>query len=296
MEKNQKICAILPAFNEEISIGSIVILTKQIVDEVFVIDDGSSDRTSEIAKKAGAFVIRNEQNRGKGSALKTGFSAAVDFDIIVTMDADGQHDPQDIKKIIGPILSGEADIVNGSRYLKGKGKNTPLFRRIGQIALDTITNINTKEKFSDSQSGFRAFNKKSIASFKFFEKGFAIESEMLKDAVTSGLIIKEVDINVRYDVDGSTLHPIRHGFGVFIKILHNMEYDKPLIYFLVPGILLTIIGISIGLVFVQQYFHGEGLNFGPTLLMMLITLVGSYLTFTGIILHTISTLFEKIVK
>jgi glycosyltransferase involved in cell wall biosynthesis len=294
--EGKKICAIIPAFNEEISIGSMILLTKQIVDDVIVIDDGSTDRTSEIAEKAGARVIRIEPNQGKGSALKTGFSAVDNFDIIVTIDADGQHDPRDITKLFGPILTGEADIVNGSRYLKGKGTNTPPLRRFGQKILDAMTNINTQEKFTDSQSGFRAFNARSVKSFKFSENGFAIESEMLKDAVNSGLRIKEVDIDVRYDVDGSTLNPIRHGFGVFIKILHNMEYDKPLLFFFVPGIVLTLIGFFTGLVFLQQYFNGEGLKFGPTLLMMLITLIGFYLTFTGIILHTISSLFKKIVK
>jgi len=294
MKEQPRICAILPAFNEEISIGSMVLLTKKYVDEVFVVDDGSRDRTSEVAQQAGATIIKNEQNSGKGVALKNGFLAAQDFDIIVTMDADGQHNPRDIPKLLDPILSGKADIANGSRYLNGLNKKTPFYRRIGQTILDTMTNINANEKFTDTQSGFRAFNARSLKVFKFTENGFAIESEMLKNASDSGLKIEEVPIDVRYDVDGSTLNPISHGFRVFMKILHDMEYNKPLLYFLVPGVVLTLSGIVTGLVFLDQYFHGKALNFGPTLLMMLMTLIGFYLTFTGIILHTISVLFKKI--
>ena len=294
MKEQPRICAILPAFNEEISIGSMVLLTKKYVDEVFVVDDGSRDRTSEVAQEAGATIIKNEQNSGKGVALKNGFLAAQDFDIIVTMDADGQHNPRDIPKLLDPILSGKADIANGSRYLNGLNKKTPFYRRIGQTILDTMTNINANEKFTDTQSGFRAFNARSLKVFKFTENGFAIESEMLKNASDSGLKIEEVPIDVRYDVDGSTLNPISHGFRVFMKILHDMEYNKPLLYFLVPGVVLTLSGIVTGLVFLDQYFHGKALNFGPTLLMMLMTLIGFYLTFTGIILHTISVLFKKI--
>lgn len=272
----------------------MVLLTKKYVDEVFVVDDGSRDRTSEVAQEAGATIIKNEQNSGKGVALKNGFLAAQDFDIIVTMDADGQHNPRDIPKLLDPILSGKADIANGSRYLNGLNKKTPFYRRIGQTILDTMTNINANEKFTDTQSGFRAFNARSLKVFKFTENGFAIESEMLKNASDSGLKIEEVPIDVRYDVDGSTLNPISHGFRVFMKILHDMEYNKPLLYFLVPGVVLTLSGIVTGLVFLDQYFHGKALNFGPTLLMMLMTLIGFYLTFTGIILHTISVLFKKI--
>ena len=272
----------------------MVLLTKKYVDEVFVVDDGSRDRTSEVAQQAGATIIKNEQNSGKGVALKNGFLAAQDFDIIVTMDADGQHNPRDIPKLLDPILSGKADIANGSRYLNGLNKKTPFYRRIGQTILDTMTNINANEKFTDTQSGFRAFSARSLRAFKFTENGFAIESEMLKNASDSGLKIEEVPIDVRYDVDGSTLNPISHGFRVFMKILHDMEYNKPLLYFLVPGVVLTLSGIVTGLVFLDQYFHGKALNFGPTLLMMLMTLIGFYLTFTGIILHTISVLFKKI--
>ena len=137
------------ANKREVSIGSVILRTRPLVDRVIVVDDGCIDRTSEVARLAGAEVIRHKTNMGKGAALKTGFEALHDIQseaylhltgeeglkngvetqdgqgIIVTIDTDGQHDPADIPKLVEPILRGEAEIVNGSRYLNGNGKDTP---------------------------------------------------------------------------------------------------------------------------------------------------------------------------
>ena len=126
------ITALLPAYNEEVSIGSVVLRTRKYADRVVVIDDGSSDRTSEVAALAGAVVLRHAKNQGKGAALKTGFESLNGDAVIVTIDTDGQHDPADIPRLVDPILRGEADMVNGSRYLNGNKKDTPLYRRLGQ--------------------------------------------------------------------------------------------------------------------------------------------------------------------
>ncbi len=287
------ITAIIPALNEEVSIGSIVLKTKKHVDQVIVIDDGSTDDTAEIARLAGADVIEHTKNMGKGEALKTGFHAACKngTKIIVTIDADGQHNPSDIPKVVKPILSKDAEIVIGSRYLNGN--SIPAYRRIGQKILDRATNISSNTDVSDTQSGFRAFAIDTVHHFKFKHNGFSIESEMLSDAAGAGLIIKEVDVGVRYDVDCNTENPIYHGLKVLINILQDMEFNKPLYYFTVPGMILFTIGIYMGLRFLQVFYNGGGLYFGPTLLMILVTLVGLFMSFSGIILHAISRLNEK---
>ncbi|MBC7090218.1 MAG: glycosyltransferase family 2 protein, partial [Methanobacteriaceae archaeon] len=172
-----RIAALIPAYNEELTIGTIILLCREYVDEVIVVDDGSTDRTAKVAEAAGARVIRHEKNRGKGAALKTGFKAT-DADVIVTLDGDGQHNPNEIPKLVRPIIDGMADIVNGSRYLSGSDKNTPFYRRVGQKILDKATNILTRLDITDTQSGFRAFSKDTIPYFNFKEDGFAIESEM----------------------------------------------------------------------------------------------------------------------
>jgi len=134
----QKMTVILPAFNEEISIGSVILLARQYADRIIVVDDSSSDRTAEVARKVGAEVIVHSLNRGKGMALKTGFTAAEGSDVIVTMDSDGQHNPSDIPKLVSPILEDVAYMVNGSRYLNGNDKNTPAYRRVGQNILEKL--------------------------------------------------------------------------------------------------------------------------------------------------------------
>ncbi|NJD78817.1 MAG: glycosyltransferase family 2 protein [Candidatus Methanoperedens sp.] len=289
------IIAILPAFNEEVSIGSIVLHARQYADRVIVVDDGSIDRTSEVALLAGAEVIHHPTNKGKGRALKTGFEAASQNGarVIVTLDSDGQHDPREIPKLVAPILNGEADIVNGSRYLNGNGKNTPFYRRIGQTLLDKITNLNSGLKITDTQSGFRAFARHTLPVFRFKSKGLAIESEMLADAANAGLRVKEVEIGVRYDVDCSSENPISHGLRVLVRVLEDMELNRPLYYFTAPGMVCSIIGLAMGLSFLRDFYLGGSLMFGPTLLMIVLTLIGSFMAFTGIILHSMSRMINE---
>jgi glycosyltransferase involved in cell wall biosynthesis len=282
-----KLIAIIPAFNEEISIGTMVLKTKKYADHVIVVDDGSIDNTAEIARLAGADVIVHAKNGGKGEALKTGFREACKngTKVIVTIDADGQHDPSEIPIVVKPILSGEADMVIGSRYLNGN--SIPYYRRIGQKVLDQLTNMNSGIHVTDTQSGFRAFAIHTVPTFGFKQNGFSVESEMLAEAANAGLRIKEVDIGVRYDVDCSTENPIYHGVKVLVNILQDMEFRRPLYYFTVPGMIIGSIGLGLGLIFLQDFYHGNSLQFGPTLLMILLTLVGLFFAFTGIILHSI---------
>lgn len=311
------ITAILPAYNEEVSIGSVVLRTRKYADRVIVIDDGSLDNTAEVAEMAGAEVIRHPQNMGKGAALKTGFEALSDLrneaylhlsggkdqessfqsqngtKVIVTIDTDGQHDPADIPKLVEPILKDEADMVNGSRYLNGNKKDTPLYRRLGQVILDKATNLDSGLNVTDSQSGFRAFNPDIGDVFRFRANGLAIESEMLADAAAAGIRIKEVEIGVRYDVNCSTENPVAHGVRVLVKVLHDMEFKRPLYYFTIPGIVMSAIGVGMGLDFLRAFYHGESLAYGPTLLMVLLTLIGSFTALTGIILHTLSRLIDE---
>ena len=287
------IAVILPAYNEEVAIGSMLLRTKQFADRVILVDDGSTDRTSEVARLAGFEVIRHSTNMGKGAALRTGFEAVDGADVIVTMDADGQHDPGDIPKLTGAILAGEADVVNGSRYMNGNGKSTPAYRRLGQSVLDKATNLNSGLNITDTQSGFRAFSGGVIPSFRFSQKGFGIESEMLADVAKAGLRVKEVEVGVRYDVDCSTENPVSHGVRVLVRVLHDMELNRPLYYFTVPGMVMGSIGAFMGLSFLKTFYLGGSLAFGPTLLMIMLLMVGTFMSFTGIILHSMSRMINE---
>ena len=207
----------IPCYNEEVAIGSLVVRASQYADRVVVLDDGSTDKTAEIARLAGADVLVHSANCGKGAALRDLFMYATQcgVDILVILDGDGQHDPDDIPKLIRPLMLDEADIVNGSRYLNGHGSETPHYRRFGQVVLDKFTRLGLSRDVTvtDTQSGFRAFSMKAAPIFKFGTDQLAIDSEMLMDAAKAHLRIKEVDIDVRYDVGHSSTHPVSARFA-----------------------------------------------------------------------------------
>lgn len=274
----------------------MVLGARQHALRVIVVDDGSQDKTAELAKLAGAKVLAHPQNMGKGAALKTGFQVAKDADIIVTMDSDGQHKVEEIPKILEPILKGEADVVNGSRYLDGNvDTETPAYRRVGQNVLDTATNISGKIKVTDSQSGFRAFAGHTIPVFRFHSHDYTIESEMLIEAAKAGLRIKEVEISATY---GEETHhkknPISHGVSVLVRILQDMEFNRPLYYFTFPGLILVIVGIILGLKFFGEYLGGQMTTLIPTTLAALITILGTFMAFTGLILHSVSRMIWRV--
>ncbi|WP_424355692.1 glycosyltransferase family 2 protein [Methanobacterium sp. MBAC-LM] len=291
-----KITAILPAYNEELCISSVILCSKKYVDKVIVVDDGSTDNTAKIAKLAGARVISHSSNKGKGAALKTGFEAAKTSEIIVTIDSDGQHDPNEIPKLVAPIINGEADIVNGSRYINGNKKDTPSYRRVGQTVLDKATNLGSGLEITDSQSGYRAFARHAVPAFRFSSIDFGIESEMLMDASNAGLRIKEVEINVRYDVDGSTKHPVSHGIGVLMRVINDLEFQRPLYYFTLPGAIIVITGVVLGLLFFGDYLGGGSRSLLPTILAIMMTMVGGFLAFTGIILDSMTRMINRVVN
>lgn len=287
------VTAVIPAYNEQVSIGSMVLKTKMYVDRVIVVDDGSTDKTAEIAVLAGAELIKNKSNSGKGAALKKGFEAAEGAEIILTLDADGQHKTTDIPKLLEPIVNGEADVVNGSRYMNGDEKNIPAYRRVGQSVLDKATQFNSKSNLTDSQSGFRAFAGYTLPAFKFRETGYSIESEMIIAASNAGFRIVEVPIGVRYDVRTPKKNPLSHGVGVLIKVLKDMELNRPLYYFTLPGILMICIGLISGLIFFGQYLDHSTSSLAPTTLAALLTLAGTFISFTGIILHSMSRMIDR---
>ncbi|WP_288640584.1 glycosyltransferase family 2 protein [uncultured Methanosphaera sp.] len=284
-----KVAVLLPAYNEEVSIASMVLLSLQYADEVIVIDDGSSDRTSEVSRLAGATVLSHNTNKGKGAALKTGFKYAQDYDIIVTIDADGQHNPSEIPDVIKPIMEDRADIVNGSRYIAGKDTTTPTYRRVGQTVLDNATYLASGVKLTDTQSGFRAFSSKSIEYFNFDPNGFGIESDMLIEASVNKLRIVEVEITVRYDVNTTTDNPIVQGFSVLMRILELMRFNRPLYFYGISGSIVLFLGILIILTVKASLFTN---NIYISAIGYFIVVMGLFLLFFGLFSDTVNR-FKK---
>jgi hypothetical protein len=289
------ILAAIPAYNEEIAIGSVILRAKKYVDTVIVIDDGSTDATAFVAKMAGADVIHHDRNLGKGAALKDAFRNAgqLDADILVCLDADGQHNPDEIPLLIEAIRNSDADMAIGSRFLKAKN-TVPVTRRIGQMVLNSLTNSISLTKVTDSQSGFRAFSKKAINSLSCEEMGIGIESQLQRSADDFNLKIVEVPISCRYDVQrGSKLNPVQHGFSVVNTLLKIVEERRPLLFFGVPGFVLIGIGLFFGFEVVRIYTATHVFAIGTALIVILLLMVGIISIFNGIMLHAISKIMKN---
>ena len=291
---NNSITAVIPAYDEERTIEAVVRTAARYVSEVIVVDDGSKDRTGKLAVTAGATVIRIPNNSGKGHALGIGLSTAAmnGCRVVVCLDADGQHDPTDIPKLTQPIIDGEADMVIGSRFMNSESrKMIPRYRKVGQNILTTATNLGNSVKITDSQSGYRAFNKNILARFAFLESGMGIESEMIRSAVRSGARIKEVSIAARYHgLETSTHHPGSHGMRVLGSIIRSVRSEHPLLCFGLAGLSAVILGAVFGMFSLDHYMSSGSLPFGPTLLSATLILIGTILMLVGLILNAISSM------
>lgn len=217
-----KVAAAIPCYNEEEFIGDIVLETRKLVDQVIVVNDGSQDATASVARAAGAIVIDHDVNKGYGQAIMTCFDAAraLESDILVTLDGDNQHTPEDITTLIGPIVRGEADIVIGSRLLKDSPQtNMQRYRRFGIKAITWLCNVGSPMKVTDSQSGFRAYRTAVLESVTLTDRRMGVSVEMLIKAREKGFIIREMPINCRYHSRSSTQNPLSHGLGVVFAVI-----------------------------------------------------------------------------
>ena len=286
------IVAAIPCFNEERFIGSVVLMVKKHVDKVLVIDDGSTDASAEVAAAAGAVVVRHDCNRGVGAAVRTAFHKARELgaDIVVRLDADGQHNADDIPAVIAPILSGQADVVVGSRFLTGK-ERPPFYRRIGQRVLTVTTNLGSGTRIRDSQSGFRAFSAKALEEMTITEDGFSVESEMQFAIARSGLRVTEVPIGVIY-TDRAKRNPVWHGLNVLSRVLVLLSLRQPMLLFGVPGLALLGGGLVLGLRVLDIWDKSQALAMGTLLGAILLCLTGVLALFAALMLQAMKELLR----
>ncbi len=193
------ISIVIPAYNEEKSLETVITRTHSTLQnlypyEIIVVDDGSTDKTSFVANKKNVVVVRNHKNCGKGDALKIGFCYCKG-DVIVTMDADGSNQPEELPQLIRPILKDEFDVVIGSRF-RGSIENGAIksFNLFGNKIFNLLIRILSWKQVTDSLSGFRALNRKALASLNTTSMGYEIEAEMTIELIKKGFTLGEIPI------------------------------------------------------------------------------------------------------
>jgi len=286
----------IPAFNEEKNIAAIITKLADITDTIIVCNDGSSDLTSDIAEKMGAFVINHEKNLGYGAAIRSIFLKAKELngDILVTFDADGQHRIEDIEKVTKPIIDQEADLVIGSRFLDESEKEVPRYRKVGIKVITKITNASIKKQLTDSQSGFRAYSKKVLAELNPSELGMGISTEILIKASSKNFRITEVPIKILYAGDTSTHNPVSHGSSVILSTIKYTSIEHPLKFYGIPSMILFIIGISFTYLSAEYYAEIGRLNTNLTIIAAGTVLIAVVLLITSILLYSlVSVVREK---
>lgn len=294
-----KIVAIIPAYNEEESVGEIVKKTKEYVNDVIVIDDGSTDRTAEIAEKAGAIVYSHSRNRGLGLTIIDGYSLALkqNADIILQIDADGQYLPEEIPKLLKPINDKKADIVLGSRFA-GEIEEMSLTKKIGNRLFSKITSFLSGTKITDAQTGFRAMRKEVADSIIPIGK-YTYTQEMIIRSLKEGYQVLEVPIffaKRKYGKSRLIRNIFSYGLLAFSIVIKTFRDYHPLIFFGVPGLILLLIGFLLGGYILSLYLAVKSLSehTGIIVLTALLIMFGSFMVFVGMLAEMIQSRYLQI--
>ena len=289
-----KITIGIPAYNEEKNIAAIITKLKKITDSIIVCDDGSSDMTTEISKNLGVIVISHEKNMGYGVAINSIFqkSREMNADLLVTFDADGQHRVEDIEKVVEPIKNNDADLVIGSRFLDKKS-DVPNYRKIGIKVITQVTNVSIKKKLTDSQSGFRAYNKQVLSQISPSEVGMGISTEILIKSSSKGLRITEVPITILYSGDTSTHNPVSQGASVLVSTIKFTSIEHPLKFYGIPSIIFLIIGGGFTYSAIEFYSEVGRLSTNLTLIAAGTVLIGIVLIITAVLLFSLVSVVRE---
>ena len=291
----------IPAFNEEKTIARVVLEAEKHAHIVVVCDDGSTDLTGEIAERLGAVVVRHESNLGYGAALQSLFKRARELkaDVLVTLDADGQHDPAEIPRLVKPIEDRVAEVVLGSRFMEKNGAaEMPAYRQLGVKFITKLSNGSGKNGVSDAQSGFRAYSKRAIEHLgAVSENGMSASIELLRAVQKSGLKICEVPISCKYadtvGVKTSTENAAKHGLGLLMSLIKLVVEDRPLSFLGIPGIMSIALGTWFGVWMMEMYASSHSIVTNVALASIAFILIGFFLVSTAITLYAITRLSKR---
>jgi len=294
-----KTVAVIPAYNEESSIAWVILRARRHVNKVVVCDDGSTDMTSMIAMELGANVVRHSNNQGKGQAFRTLSKEVMELDpeIIVTLDGDGQHDPDEIPMLVKPIEVGESDFVVGSRYVDGARMDAPLYRRFGLRVINFLYKKIAGVRTKDTQSGFRAYSRKAFKCLIACDaKGYGIEGEQLSLAAKNGLRVTEIPISVNYNGSAATSKKpaLVQGADLISTLLRLVLEERPLKYLGLPGIGLMGVGMTLGLHVLWKFNITRLFDMLSATLTLGASIIGLSLIIAAITLHGLRRMSDKL--
>lgn len=220
-----KTCLLLPAYNESSTIGPIIKDAGLFIGRIMVIDDGSSDNTADVARAHGAIVLKHTRNRGKGRALRTGFEYALQdgYELIATMDGDGQHDPMDLPRLFDHFRRTRPDILVGGRF--DKRSSMPLHRRLNNWLVSTVGSALCGQKVPDFQSGYRFVKAEVLKNIPLETERFETESELLIKAGRLGFRIESTPIITIYGDEVSNVKVLRE-MRLFTRLLIKSLRDR----------------------------------------------------------------------
>ena len=254
MKSKPFVIACIPAYNEEKTIAKVILQTRKYVDKIIVCDDGSQDMTGEIAEALGAIVIKHEKNMGYGAALSSLFNKAIELnaDIIVTIDADEQHDPKYIPQLVKPLVKGKADIVIGSRFLEKT--EIPRYRKLGIKIITKMTKNISYNNITDAQSGLRAYTREALIKINPEKRDMSASIEILAKAKKNNLKIIEIPVKIKYNVEKpSKKNPIAHMAEIITTIIKLTLEKRPLTYLGIPATILYTISFYTGIQLINLY-------------------------------------------
>lgn len=291
-----KVVVGIPAFNEEENIAKIIVKLQKVSDAIIVCDDGSTDLTKEIAEKMGVEVISHHKNLGYGAGIRSIFlkAAKMEPDILVTFDADGQHKVEDIQSVIQPILKNDADIVIGSRFLKDEtNENVPKYRKVGIKVITGITDSVTDLKLTDAQSGFRAYKKNVLKEIVPSDKGMGVSTEILIKASKKEFKVKEVPIEILYEGNTSTHHPVSHGVSVIFSTMKYASIEHPLKFYGIPGLVFLAIGLFFVVWTLQSFSETRQIITNISLIGIGSVILGTMLSMSAIMLYSLVSVVRE---
>lgn len=296
-EMHPNIAILIPCLNEEQTVRQVIEdFRAQLPDaDIYVFDNASTDRTTEIARTAGA-IVTFEGRRGKGFVVQSMFEK-VDADLYVMVDGDSTYPADQVHALIAPVLAGKADMAVGSRITAGSQSKFRLLNLMGNKLYMYLINIIFHTKLTDILSGYRCMNRRFVKSLPLFFTGFEVEAELTIKALDRGFQIYETPINLKDRPEGSSskIHLLRDGWRILATILSLFRDYKPLTFFGFVGLLAIILGLLPGLIVMREYYEtGVVRNLPISILAVFLLMGGGMLLAIGLILHTMKRRFQEL--